>query len=107
MLQTAVLFDMRAPSLGAPAPELYTAALDMAAFADEIGINFVGLMEHHGPEDGYLPSPFVMGGAIAARTKRCRINLGAVILPKLLRLLSETSVGLADTPPSTTIREGP
>jgi len=81
MLQTAVLFDMRAPALGAPAPELYAAALDMAAFADEIGVNFIGLMEHHGSEDGYLPSPFVMGGAIAARTRRCRINLGAVILP--------------------------
>jgi alkanesulfonate monooxygenase SsuD/methylene tetrahydromethanopterin reductase-like flavin-dependent oxidoreductase (luciferase family) len=81
MLQTAVMFDMRAPALGAPAPELYAAALDMAAFADEIGIDFIGLMEHHGSEDGYLPSPFVMGGAIAARTRRCRLNLGAVILP--------------------------
>src|SRR3954451_24924589 len=55
MLQTAVLFDMRAPAIGAAAPELYAAALDMAAFADEIGIDFIGLMEHHGSDDGYLP----------------------------------------------------
>jgi alkanesulfonate monooxygenase SsuD/methylene tetrahydromethanopterin reductase-like flavin-dependent oxidoreductase (luciferase family) len=81
MLQTAVMFDMRAPLFGTPAPELYAAALDMAAFADQIGISFIGLMEHHGADDGYLPSPFVMGGAIAARTRRCRIALGAVILP--------------------------
>jgi alkanesulfonate monooxygenase SsuD/methylene tetrahydromethanopterin reductase-like flavin-dependent oxidoreductase (luciferase family) len=38
-------------------------------------------MEHHASEDGYLPAPFVMGGGFAARTKKCRITLGAVILP--------------------------
>jgi alkanesulfonate monooxygenase SsuD/methylene tetrahydromethanopterin reductase-like flavin-dependent oxidoreductase (luciferase family) len=53
----------------------------MAAFVDEIGISRVNLMEHHGSEDGYMPQPFVMGGGVAARTKRCRISLGAVILP--------------------------
>src|ERR1700742_3234436 len=79
--ETALHFDMRAPSFGAPADRLYAAALEMATFADEMGITRIGLMEHHGSEDGYLPSPFVMGGAIAARTRRCRLNLGAVILP--------------------------
>lgn len=80
-MRTAVLFDMRAPDFGAPTTQLYGAALDMAAFADEIGVSRVGLMEHHASEDGYLPAPFVMGGGVAARTKRCRITLGAVILP--------------------------
>jgi alkanesulfonate monooxygenase SsuD/methylene tetrahydromethanopterin reductase-like flavin-dependent oxidoreductase (luciferase family) len=78
---TALLFDMRAPSFGAPPERLYSAALEMAAFADEMGISRIGLMEHHGSDDGYLPSPFVMGGSVAARTKHCRINLGAIILP--------------------------
>lgn len=80
-IQSSVLFDMRAPAFGTPAPALYAAALDMAAFADEIGVARVNLMEHHGSDDGYLPTPFVMGGGVAARTKRCRISLGAVILP--------------------------
>ena len=80
-IRTSVMFDMRAPAFGAPAPTLYATALDMAAFADEIGVTRVNLMEHHGSEDGYLPQPFVMGGGVAARTKRCRISLGAVILP--------------------------
>jgi alkanesulfonate monooxygenase SsuD/methylene tetrahydromethanopterin reductase-like flavin-dependent oxidoreductase (luciferase family) len=80
-IRTAVLFDMRAPAFGAPARALYPAALEMAAFADEIGVSRVNLMEHHGSEDGYLSQPFVMGGGIAARTKRCRVSLGAVILP--------------------------
>jgi alkanesulfonate monooxygenase SsuD/methylene tetrahydromethanopterin reductase-like flavin-dependent oxidoreductase (luciferase family) len=78
---TALLFDMRAPDFGAPAPELYREALAMAAFADEIGIGRIHLMEHHASEDGYLPAPFVMGGGVAARTSRARITLGAVILP--------------------------
>jgi alkanesulfonate monooxygenase SsuD/methylene tetrahydromethanopterin reductase-like flavin-dependent oxidoreductase (luciferase family) len=80
-ISTAVLFDMRAPAFGTPTRELYAAALEMAHFADEIGVGKVGLMEHHGSEDGYLPSPFVMGGGVAARTKHCRLTLGAVILP--------------------------
>ena len=80
-IRTAALFDMRAPAFGTPASALYAAALEMAAFADEIGISRVNLMEHHASEDGYLPVPFVMGGGVAARTQRCRISLGAVILP--------------------------
>jgi alkanesulfonate monooxygenase SsuD/methylene tetrahydromethanopterin reductase-like flavin-dependent oxidoreductase (luciferase family) len=80
-VRSAVLFDMRAPAFGTPAPALYAAALEMAAFADGIGVSRVNLMEHHGSQDGYLPQPFVMGGGIAARTKSCRISLGAVILP--------------------------
>lgn len=78
---TSLLFDMRAPDFGAPARELYPAALGMAEFADRIGIDRIGVMEHHGSEDGYLPAPFVLGAAVAAQTSRVRISLGAVILP--------------------------
>jgi alkanesulfonate monooxygenase SsuD/methylene tetrahydromethanopterin reductase-like flavin-dependent oxidoreductase (luciferase family) len=79
--RTAVLFDMRAPAFGASTSWLYSAALEMCAFADDIGITRIGLMEHHASEDGYLPCPFVMGGGVSARTQNCRITLGAVILP--------------------------
>jgi alkanesulfonate monooxygenase SsuD/methylene tetrahydromethanopterin reductase-like flavin-dependent oxidoreductase (luciferase family) len=80
-IRTGVLFDMRAPAFGTPASTLYATALEMAAFADSIGVSRVNLMEHHASEDGYLPQPFVMGGGVAARTKSCTITLGAVILP--------------------------
>jgi alkanesulfonate monooxygenase SsuD/methylene tetrahydromethanopterin reductase-like flavin-dependent oxidoreductase (luciferase family) len=79
--RTSLYFDMRAPDFGAAAPDLYAAALEMAAFADQIGMDQVGVMEHHGCADGYLANPFVMGAAVAARTKRIRISLGAVVLP--------------------------
>jgi alkanesulfonate monooxygenase SsuD/methylene tetrahydromethanopterin reductase-like flavin-dependent oxidoreductase (luciferase family) len=80
-IRTSVMFDMRAPAFGTPPARLYAEALELAAYADEIGVTSVNLMEHHCSEDGYLPQPFVMGGGVAARTRRCRISLGAVILP--------------------------
>ncbi len=80
-IMTTVSFDMRAPAWGTPTSTLYGAALEMAAYADGIGVDRIGLMEHHGSEDGYLPQPFVMGGGVAAVTKRCSLMLGAVILP--------------------------
>lgn len=78
---TTVSFDMRAPDFGAPPPKLYGAALEMATYADEIGVDRIGLMEHHGSDDGYLPQPFVMGAGTAGVTKKVRLLLGAVILP--------------------------
>jgi alkanesulfonate monooxygenase SsuD/methylene tetrahydromethanopterin reductase-like flavin-dependent oxidoreductase (luciferase family) len=80
-IQTTISFDMRAPAFGTPTRDLYAAALEMAAYADRIGVDRIGLMEHHGSDDGYLPQPFVMGGGVAAVTKRVSILLGAVILP--------------------------
>jgi alkanesulfonate monooxygenase SsuD/methylene tetrahydromethanopterin reductase-like flavin-dependent oxidoreductase (luciferase family) len=80
-IDTTIQFDMRAPDWATPPATLYAEALAMAAYADEIGVDRIGLCEHHGSEDGYLPSPFVMGGGIAARTERVRIALGALVLP--------------------------
>lgn len=80
-IRTTIQFDMRAPDWGTPTRELYAAAVEMAAFADRIGIDGIGLMEHHGSEDGYLPQPFILAAAMAAVTQTIRFNLGAVILP--------------------------
>jgi alkanesulfonate monooxygenase SsuD/methylene tetrahydromethanopterin reductase-like flavin-dependent oxidoreductase (luciferase family) len=77
----SVQFDMRAPDFGTPARELYAAALNMATYVDSHGIDYICLQEHHGSADNYLPTPFVMASAIAARTKHVRIQLGAVLLP--------------------------
>lgn len=79
--EIALLFDMRAPDFATSARDLYPAALAMSEYADKVGFDRIGLMEHHGSEDGYLPAPFVLGGAVAARTERVGLTLGAVILP--------------------------
>ncbi|KUI39977.1 luciferase [Mycobacterium sp. GA-1199] len=71
-------FDMRAPAAGAPTTELYAAALQMCEWAETRGAVVVVLSEHHGTEDGPLPSPHLLASAIAARTTRLAILLAAV-----------------------------
>lgn len=80
-MEFVVSYDMRAPSFGASAKELYAAALDQCAWADELGFDAIGLGEHHGAEDGYLPSPIPMAGAIAARTKNITIRPNVLLAP--------------------------
>jgi alkanesulfonate monooxygenase SsuD/methylene tetrahydromethanopterin reductase-like flavin-dependent oxidoreductase (luciferase family) len=79
---SVIRFDMRAPDR--PPEEvrdLYAAALAMAAWADEAGLDMLVLSEHHGAEDGYLPSPLVLGGAVAAATRRIPICVAALLVP--------------------------
>jgi alkanesulfonate monooxygenase SsuD/methylene tetrahydromethanopterin reductase-like flavin-dependent oxidoreductase (luciferase family) len=73
-------FDMRAPSIGAPASELYAAALDMADWADSRRCLSAYVCEHHCSKDGYLPSPLLLTAALAARTRTMPI-IAIVILP--------------------------
>jgi alkanesulfonate monooxygenase SsuD/methylene tetrahydromethanopterin reductase-like flavin-dependent oxidoreductase (luciferase family) len=73
-------FDMRAPSIAAPGPELYAAALQMAEWADSRGCLAAYVCEHHCSDDGYLPSPLLLTAALAARTRNVRLIV-IVILP--------------------------
>lgn len=86
-------FDMRAPSIGALPTELYAAACDMAEWAETRGCVAAVLCEHHCADDGYLPSPLLLGSAIAARTKQLMLNL-VIILPfyDVARLAEDMSV---------------
>lgn len=74
-------FDMRNPQPGVSKTELYRTAIDMAVWADEHGFDTVQFSEHHGSDDGYIPSPIVLAAAIAARTKHVRLRFGLIILP--------------------------
>ncbi|HVP29710.1 MAG TPA: LLM class flavin-dependent oxidoreductase [Myxococcota bacterium] len=79
---SVVRFDLRAPSFSpAGADALYAAALDMAQYADERGLDAITLSEHHGTDDGFLPSPLVLAAAIAGRTRRIRIGVSALLAP--------------------------
>jgi alkanesulfonate monooxygenase SsuD/methylene tetrahydromethanopterin reductase-like flavin-dependent oxidoreductase (luciferase family) len=80
MTSWTVHYDMRAPAFGTPAPALYAAALEQAAWLDERGVTALVVSEHHGSDDGYLPSPLVMAGAIAARTSRAMVSVNALTL---------------------------
>lgn len=87
-------FDMRAPAFAAPPTELYAAAIDMCEWAESRGALVAVLSEHHGADDGHLPSPLVLASAIAVRTERLPILLAAVVLPfwDPVRLAEDMSV---------------
>ena len=66
-IRLALRYDMREPAFGGPATELYPAAVEQCAWADEAGFETVYLAEHHGADDGYCPSPIVLAVGDARR----------------------------------------
>lgn len=74
-------FDLRAPSFGAPATDLYATAPEMAAWAETRGAVSVVVSEHHCMDDGYVPAPLLIASAIAARTTTVPIMTAALVLP--------------------------
>ena len=88
-------FDCRNPEFaGVSNAERYRALLEMCEWADARGALFVALSEHHGSDDDYLPSPLVLAAAVAARTKKVRIGIAALIAPfhDPLRLAEDAAV---------------
>ncbi len=81
MPMVAVRYDLRRPSFAASHPDLYRTALDQCVWADEVGLDTVVLSEHHGTDDGYLPSPLVLAAAVAGRTERIGITIAALLVP--------------------------
>lgn len=86
-------FDMRAPRTDVPRTDLYSAAIEMSSWAEQHHCLGVVLCEHHGSDDGYLPTPLILGSAIAARTQSVALSL-IVILPFYdpVRLAEEMAV---------------
>jgi len=56
-------------------------ALELIGTSDTAGCTAIVVSEHHGAEDGYLPSALTFAAAVAARTSRARIAISALILP--------------------------
>jgi alkanesulfonate monooxygenase SsuD/methylene tetrahydromethanopterin reductase-like flavin-dependent oxidoreductase (luciferase family) len=79
---TFIRFDMRAPAWGpASAADLHSATLEMARWADGVGFDSIVVSEHHGAEDGFLPSPIVAAAAIAGCTSTSGISISALLAP--------------------------
>jgi alkanesulfonate monooxygenase SsuD/methylene tetrahydromethanopterin reductase-like flavin-dependent oxidoreductase (luciferase family) len=75
-------FDLRVPPFATTTHERqYAACLDMCAWVDELGFDAIAISEHHGVDDGYMSAPITLAAAIAARTKRARINVAAILVP--------------------------
>jgi len=88
-------FDCRNPAFaGVDNAARYRALLEMCEWADARGALFVGLSEHHGSDDDYLPAPLPMAAAVAARTQKVRIGIAALVAPlhDPLRLAEDAAV---------------
>src|SRR5271168_2751535 len=73
---------------------MFTLRFDMRAWAETRGAIVAVLSEHHGADDGHLPTPLILASAIAARTKQLAILLAAVPIPlwDAIRLAEEMTV---------------
>jgi alkanesulfonate monooxygenase SsuD/methylene tetrahydromethanopterin reductase-like flavin-dependent oxidoreductase (luciferase family) len=82
-MHLSMRFDFRNPAFaGTSMADRYAAAIDMAEWADSLGIAAsIAVSEHHGSEDGYIPSPALMLAAMAARTSNVRFSVAALIAP--------------------------
>ncbi|MCX5385945.1 LLM class flavin-dependent oxidoreductase [Streptomyces sp. NBC_00083] len=72
----------------------YRAALEMAAYADDRGVDTVQTEEHHGTDNNWLPSPFAFAGAVFGATRRIAVTVSAIIGPLYdpLRLAEDIAV---------------
>jgi len=59
-----------------PQPRVIRNVVEEAVFADQLGVDFIGVGEHHRP-DLAISAPEVVLAAIAARTKH--IHLGSAV----------------------------
>lgn len=62
-----------------PAAQVIRDVIEEAVLADQVGIDVIGLGEHHRP-DFAISSPDVILAAIAARTERIRLNTSVTVL---------------------------
>lgn len=78
-----LIYDFRNPEpWQQPWADRYQSVLEQIAWIDrELPIDGIYVTEHHFYEDGYIPSPMVMCGAIAARTRRVSIGTNLLQLP--------------------------
>jgi alkanesulfonate monooxygenase SsuD/methylene tetrahydromethanopterin reductase-like flavin-dependent oxidoreductase (luciferase family) len=81
-LRFGLLWSFRNPKWArVPWEELYRSHLDLVVDSEPMGFDEAWLTEHHFVDDGYSPSLFPIGAAIAARTHRIRIGTFLLLLP--------------------------
>lgn len=89
------LYDFRNPQpWRRPWADLYAETLEFITWTESIGFEGAWVPEHHGAGDGYVPSPLVVLGAIAARTKTIKLGSAIALAPLYhpVRFAEECSV---------------
>jgi probable F420-dependent oxidoreductase len=60
---------------------IYPETVEQAQTAESLGYSSFSVAEHHFFEDGWVPAPSVMLGAIAGATERAKVGTNVTILP--------------------------
>ena len=74
--------------------ERYQAIVDLAVLADQAGLDYINLEEHHCADNGWLASPLLLASMIAAVTEQIKIGVTALLIPLYdpVRLAEEIAV---------------
>jgi alkanesulfonate monooxygenase SsuD/methylene tetrahydromethanopterin reductase-like flavin-dependent oxidoreductase (luciferase family) len=76
------LYDFRNPQQWhRPWNDVYAETLDVVAWSETVGFGGAWVPEHHGADDGCLPTPNLALAAMAARTSTIRIGAGLALGP--------------------------
>jgi alkanesulfonate monooxygenase SsuD/methylene tetrahydromethanopterin reductase-like flavin-dependent oxidoreductase (luciferase family) len=95
MAVAGIRFDLRCPAIATTTPPgQYAACLEMCRWADDHGFGTAVLSEHHGVDDGYLPAPLTLAGAVLGATSNLLVTVSAVLVPlhDPLRLAEQIAV---------------
>jgi alkanesulfonate monooxygenase SsuD/methylene tetrahydromethanopterin reductase-like flavin-dependent oxidoreductase (luciferase family) len=68
-------------TVGGDWPELYEAAIEQTKLAEQLGYSAAVVSEHHFMENGWVPSPTVLAGALAGATENIAVGTDIIILP--------------------------
>jgi alkanesulfonate monooxygenase SsuD/methylene tetrahydromethanopterin reductase-like flavin-dependent oxidoreductase (luciferase family) len=75
MPRLQLLYDVRrAPFSPMDHSAMYRVMLEQCAWADRLGFDAVVFGEHHGTDDGYLPSAVTAAAAVAGRTSELKLR---------------------------------
>lgn len=80
-MKFGILFRIQDPPNGAHIGRRMRETIHASRVAEEAGFDGVFVPEHHMMDDGYLPSPFPLLGALAAATTRVHIGTTVHLLP--------------------------
>lgn len=82
------------PGSGIGFKEEYARIIEQARLAESVGLESVWLSEHHGADDGYLPSLLPLAAAILASTERLVVGTAVLLAPlhHPLRLAEDAAV---------------
>lgn len=82
MVQLSMRFDLRIPPFASTTfATQHRALLEMASWADRVGVDTIPLSEHHGDPAGFSSAPLTLAAAVLGRTERVKVSVAALLAP--------------------------